>query len=279
MNSWTVPFIATVCTMIPQFSYYRILKSFCYAFRGVSYRNRVGRHLLNEANPDDPSLQFHSRGLESSILYSLPMSQFKKNNEGEHGQSNPEDCAVCLGEFEEGQWLKRLPNCRHAFHVPCIDTCAGTSKQGRLYPRKDNTSPDVTFLNPTKLTTAMNQLMPVDNLVHLIALMSSIFLASTIGFSLTQIACTADRRRGQHITPGPTLETPKNIQHFNMNHLIPVDMLDQLNIEDSIEVSSEKELKKKEATKEKLPQQTFSPTEQQRQSLSKLRRPNARDSS
>lgn len=108
--------------MILLFSYYRILKSFCCAFRGVTYRNRVGRHLLNEANPDDPSLQFHSRGLESSILHSLPMSQFKKNNEGEHGQSNPEDCAVCLGEFEEGQWLKRLPNCSHAFHVPCIDS-------------------------------------------------------------------------------------------------------------------------------------------------------------
>ncbi|KAG6631568.1 hypothetical protein CIPAW_13G099800, partial [Carya illinoinensis] len=30
--------------------------------------------------------------------------------------------AVCLGEFEEGQWLKHLPNCTHAFHVPCIDT-------------------------------------------------------------------------------------------------------------------------------------------------------------
>lgn len=32
------------------------------------------------------------------------------------------DCAVCLGEFEEGEWLKNLPNCTHTFHVSCIDT-------------------------------------------------------------------------------------------------------------------------------------------------------------
>lgn len=120
-NSWEIPFIATVCTLILLFSYYRILKSFCCAFRGVTSRNRVGRQPLNGANPDDPSLQFHSQGLGSSIINSLPMSQFKKNNEGEHNQSNT-DCGVCLGEFEKGQWLKRLPNCSHAFHVACIDT-------------------------------------------------------------------------------------------------------------------------------------------------------------
>jgi hypothetical protein len=121
-NSWELPLIAAVCTMILLFSYYyRILKSLiCCAFRGVTSRDRVGRHEI--LYPDDPSLQFHSRGLESSILHSLPTSQYlKKNNEGEHSQSNA-DCVICLGEFEEGQWLKRLPNCSHAFHVPCIDT-------------------------------------------------------------------------------------------------------------------------------------------------------------
>ncbi|KAF5470596.1 hypothetical protein F2P56_011100 [Juglans regia] len=120
-NAWEIPLIATVCSVIILFSYYRILKPLYCTNYGVISRNRVGRQILNEANPDDPSLQFHSHALESSILNSLPISQFEKSKEGEETQITT-DCAVCLGEFEEGQWLKRLPICTHAFHVSCIDT-------------------------------------------------------------------------------------------------------------------------------------------------------------
>nr|CAN80353.1 hypothetical protein VITISV_003141 [Vitis vinifera] len=68
---------------------------------------------------NDPSQQFHSRGLDSSTVYSLPIAQFKKNEGPSHSNT---DCAVCLGEFEEGEFLKHLPNCSHVFHIPCIDT-------------------------------------------------------------------------------------------------------------------------------------------------------------
>ncbi|RVW56966.1 RING-H2 finger protein ATL16 [Vitis vinifera] len=90
-------------------------KAFCCLQRG----DWVERQLLDEANPDDPSQQFHSRGLDSSTVYSLPIAQFKKNEGPSHSNT---DCAVCLGEFEEGEFLKHLPNCSHVFHIPCIDT-------------------------------------------------------------------------------------------------------------------------------------------------------------
>ncbi|GAA0148890.1 hypothetical protein Leryth_018158 [Lithospermum erythrorhizon] len=32
-----------------------------------------------------------------------------------------EVCAVCLGEFEEGEVMRILPQCGHIYHVPCID--------------------------------------------------------------------------------------------------------------------------------------------------------------
>ena len=88
--------------------------------RASTSRNQVQTRLLDESITDDPSLQPQSRGLEFSVVHSLPMHQIKKN-EGERRPINT-DCAICLGEFEEGEWLKHLPNCSHGFHVTCIDT-------------------------------------------------------------------------------------------------------------------------------------------------------------
>ncbi|XVE96860.1 hypothetical protein REPUB_Repub02eG0259600 [Reevesia pubescens] len=35
---------------------------------------------------------------------------------------NEEICAVCLGDFKEGEQIRVLPDCLHFFHVACIDT-------------------------------------------------------------------------------------------------------------------------------------------------------------
>ncbi|KAG6681544.1 hypothetical protein I3842_13G098900 [Carya illinoinensis] len=99
MNKREISFIASVLAIVLLCSYYSILKSVCPAFRGVTSRNRDGRRLANPES-DDLSLQ--------------RMKEKKTRKETQR--------AVCLGEFEEGQWLKHLPNCTHAFHVPCIDT-------------------------------------------------------------------------------------------------------------------------------------------------------------
>lgn len=105
------------------FIYLGIFKHlFMVIYRAITTRNLVQRPLLDEpnSNPSDPSLQLQSRGLEFSIVNILPISQYKRN-EGEHKPMNA-DCAICLGEFEEGEWLKHLPNCSHSFHACCIDT-------------------------------------------------------------------------------------------------------------------------------------------------------------
>ncbi|KAJ4842276.1 hypothetical protein Tsubulata_023799 [Turnera subulata] len=114
---------AAVCITVILLSYLRNLKRLCCRLSGARLSaDRVQRRRhLNDPIFQDISLQFHSHGLESAIMDSLPTSQYRQNDEQGLKPSNKE-CAVCLGEFEEGEWLKHLPNCTHVFHIACIDT-------------------------------------------------------------------------------------------------------------------------------------------------------------
>lgn len=119
-----VALIAAVCTILALIRYYRLLKQlFCNPSSSISYRTQSrrltrSRHLSDNALEDHAS-QFYSDALEPSIIHSLAVSQFQKNT-AESTQKEAE-CAVCLGEFEDGEWLKHLPNCTHVFHSACID--------------------------------------------------------------------------------------------------------------------------------------------------------------
>ncbi|XP_058772634.1 RING-H2 finger protein ATL52-like [Vicia villosa] len=61
----------------------------------------------------------------SSIVHLIPTHKYHKRNkvdvvsDGDEGGGTA--CAVCLGDFEEGEELKTMPECLHSFHVLCID--------------------------------------------------------------------------------------------------------------------------------------------------------------
>lgn len=57
-----------------------------------------------------------SRGLDADVLKSLPVFVYSSQTHQEGL-----DCAVCLSEFEEGESGRVLPNCKHSFHIECID--------------------------------------------------------------------------------------------------------------------------------------------------------------
>ncbi|XP_050204504.1 RING-H2 finger protein ATL16-like [Mercurialis annua] len=122
-NPYVIGPIIVVCSFILLFGYCKFLNRICCAPLSTlsSARHPVQMRRINESNFQDPSLEYHSNGLESNIMHSLPISQFKNKKDAEHKESDNE-CAVCLGEFEEGEWLKHLPNCVHVFHIACIDT-------------------------------------------------------------------------------------------------------------------------------------------------------------
>ncbi|KAI3852301.1 hypothetical protein MKX03_018946 [Papaver bracteatum] len=67
---------------------------------------------------DHPIWYITSVGLEQAIINAISVCKYKKGE----GLVEGSDCSVCLSEFEEGETLRLLPKCSHAFHLPCIDT-------------------------------------------------------------------------------------------------------------------------------------------------------------
>ena len=51
----------------------------------------------------------------------LPVMKFGEVGIGGGGGDAPESCAVCLYDFEAGEEIRRLTNCKHIFHRSCLD--------------------------------------------------------------------------------------------------------------------------------------------------------------
>ena len=115
-NPLVIASVGTICTLVFLLSYFLIFKQL---ILDIFYsRNQVRGRLLDGNDTDDPSLQSHSQS--QNFVRTLPVTQFKEKNQGETNQSCT-DCAVCLGDFQEGEQLRHLPTCSHSFHVSCID--------------------------------------------------------------------------------------------------------------------------------------------------------------
>ncbi|KAK9290700.1 hypothetical protein L1049_008874 [Liquidambar formosana] len=57
-------------------------------------------------------------GLKKRALRQIPVAVY-----GSSGVDIPAtECAICLGEFADGEKIRLLPKCNHSFHVRCIDT-------------------------------------------------------------------------------------------------------------------------------------------------------------
>ena len=60
------------------------------------------------------------RGLDPAVVATFPIMSYREIREHKIGRGVLE-CAVCLTAFEEGDDLRLLPHCSHAFHPECID--------------------------------------------------------------------------------------------------------------------------------------------------------------
>ncbi|KAK6943456.1 Zinc finger, RING-type [Dillenia turbinata] len=60
-------------------------------------------------------------GLDPVTISSLPSLVHKSSSSSNAYASEAADCSICLSVFEEGEKVKVLPQCRHAFHSGCVD--------------------------------------------------------------------------------------------------------------------------------------------------------------
>ncbi|XP_058772635.1 RING-H2 finger protein ATL51-like [Vicia villosa] len=56
------------------------------------------------------------------VVHRIPTHKYHKRDKVD-AVSDDEGgtCAVCLGDFEEGEELRTMPECLHSYHVDCID--------------------------------------------------------------------------------------------------------------------------------------------------------------
>lgn len=62
-------------------------------------------------------------GVDPTIITALPTFLFKQKQQEENKNvsKNIVECAVCLSVVEDEEMMRLLPNCKHSFHVGCID--------------------------------------------------------------------------------------------------------------------------------------------------------------
>jgi hypothetical protein len=60
-----------------------------------------------------------------NVVTNLPVKIFRQV---ERKENEPEECAICLEDYVDGEELRILP-CRHEFHVGCVDAWLTTRKK------------------------------------------------------------------------------------------------------------------------------------------------------
>ncbi|XP_062226583.1 E3 ubiquitin-protein ligase Os04g0590900-like [Phragmites australis] len=105
-------------------SYYTFFSRYCGTFG--SFRGRVfGSNSASDARSGGHRQSRSqeswnvspSSGLDETLISKITLCKYKRGDAFVHTT----DCSVCLGEFRDGESLRLLPKCSHAFHQQCID--------------------------------------------------------------------------------------------------------------------------------------------------------------
>ncbi|KAG4992645.1 hypothetical protein AAZX31_09G232200 [Glycine max] len=60
-------------------------------------------------------------GFDQSVINSYPRFQFNRDNARNNNIINT-TCSICLCEYKDSEMLRMMPECRHYFHLCCLDS-------------------------------------------------------------------------------------------------------------------------------------------------------------
>lgn len=101
-----------ICSTLALAAYHFILVRCCHRPQQMQQQSRNNNNNRN-----------HNKsgcGVQEEILNKIPVISYSINTSNAFGFDQSE-CSICLGELEEGDLVRLLPACNHAFHIPCID--------------------------------------------------------------------------------------------------------------------------------------------------------------
>ncbi|KAL8136387.1 hypothetical protein V2J09_002388 [Rumex salicifolius] len=108
---------------------------------------------VSEDDDDEENLNNNSGvvGLHQSAINSYPKYSFSKSGAGKD-DLNSAICSICLSDYTDGEMLRMMPDCKHFFHLLCLDAWLrlnGSCPVCRSSPL------------PTPLSTPLSEVVPL----------------------------------------------------------------------------------------------------------------------
>jgi hypothetical protein len=113
--------IGILATAFLLVGYYVFVIKCCLSWHRIDLLRRFSLSRRREEPLIVYSPGIETRGLDESVIRSIPIMQFKKEGNRGFGERSFCECAVCLNEFQEDEKLRIIPSCSHVFHIDCID--------------------------------------------------------------------------------------------------------------------------------------------------------------
>jgi len=91
-------------------------------------------------------------GLDAAAIASYPKVAFSSRAAADADAM----CSICLSEYRDGEMLRVMPECRHGFHVACLDAWLRRSASCPVCRSSPIPTP-----NATPLATPLSELVPL----------------------------------------------------------------------------------------------------------------------